>query len=219
MKRARFGFWTGAFGLALAIFLFVLPTGTTQAAERKGKITYGILGGVGIPTGALNDQAKLGWRARAQAGYFLFSNLELGLEGAYGQNKADSLPASYTDYKTQIIEFGAYAKHLFSLPGDKLSPYVKLGVGLNSNKIKTKSSGGSNTSESETFLGGNLGVGLLYDLTPTLALALEGDFHNYAKGSESSGVMPLSGGALKFRPVNYGSVQAGVVLSFGRKSN
>ena len=193
-------------GVALAL-MAVMATGAS-AAERKGTFGVSVGGGVGIPMGAFSDESKLGWRAGSVGfGYFVTDQIAIGAQGAFAQNKAKDevlTTFGFTDAKTRLIEFGALAKYFFKMQSQKVAPYVKLGLGGNSAKFEvTDTTGGTSTTSdtSITFLGGNLGVGALFDVTPTVSVFVEGAFHNYAKKDS--------------QPLNYIAPQVGVVFRFG----
>lgn len=190
--------FTWAMALALAAIMAV----GTSAADRKGMFGVGVGGGVGIPTGDFKDASKLGWRAGLAFGYFATNDIAIGAEGTFGQHKAKTLPASITDSKAQLIEFGAWARYFFKMQNEKISPFAKLGLGATSEKEKVTPD--SLSSKSETLMGGNIGAGAMFEVSPTASIFAEGGFYNYAKKG--------------FPPLNYVSIKAGVAFMFGQKS-
>ena len=201
--------------LGVALALMATSTASLSAAGRKGMMGVGVGGGVNFPMGHFGDGFKLGWRAAVGFGYFVTDNIAIGVSGAYGQNKAkddlltklQSVDSNVTDAKSKGIEFGAWGKYFFKTENEKVAPYVTLGLGGNNNKAEitpdTAAAFGSSTG-SETFLGGKVGVGAMFKVSPTASIFVEGDFHNYAKSD--------------FQPVNYIAAQAGVVFMFGKPS-
>jgi len=205
------------FGLALALTAILAAGAST--AERKGMIGVGVGGGAGLPLGSFKDTtgigAKLGWRAGVGVGYFVTNDIAIGASGALGQNKAkdeklsalQSADSNVTDAKAQLLELGAWVKYFFKMESEKIAPYVTLGLGGNSLKLKVTpdtafaDSANSNLTESEMFLGGKIGVGAMFQVSPTASIFVEGALHNYAKKD--------------FSPINYIAAQAGVVFMFG----
>jgi len=205
------------FGMALAL-IAILAIGAS-GMERKGLFGVGVAGGVGIPTGALNKGAagvagtKLGWRAGGGVGYFVKENLAVIGMGTFAQNKADSVPSGYTDDKTQLLEFGASVEHFFKMQNEKVSPFVTLGLGGLSSKAKltpTPTAG----NKSYLFLGGKIGGGAMFGLTPAASIFVEAAFHNYARGKKTENSVEL-----KFKPVNYIAAQVGFAYMFGKSSS
>ncbi len=188
------------FGLALALAA-IMAVGVS-AAERKGMIGVGVGGGVGIPLGKFKDGSKLGWRAGAGFGYFATDQVAVGAEGTFGQNKAKDarIVAPVTDFKTQLIEFGAWVRYFFKMQSEKVSPYVKLGVGGTSFKDKVTPDSLS-SGKSETFMGANIGAGAMFGVSPTASIFAEAGLYNYAKKN--------------FSPLNYVSGKVGVAFMFG----
>jgi len=174
-------------------------TAGLSAADRKGMIGVGVGGGIGLPMGTFDDVAKLGWRAGVGVGYFVQDNIAIGASGVFAQNKADSIPSGVSDVKTQMIEFGAWGKYFFKMESEKIAPYVTLGLGGNNNKLKVDPD--SLSSDGETFLGGKIGAGAMFGVSPKASIFLEGAFHNYAKSD--------------FPPLNYIAAQVGVAFMFG----
>jgi len=192
--------------LGVALALVALMAAGLSAAERKGTFGVGVGGGVGIPTGTFGDESKLGWRAGLGFGYFTTDQIAIGAEGTLGQHKAKSalIVTPVTDIKTQLLEFGAWARYFFKMQSEKISPYVKFGVGATSDKAKVtpEPTGGI---KSETFMGANIGVGGLYAVSPTASIFLEGGFYDYAKKD--------------FKPINYVAAKVGVAYMFGGYSS
>lgn len=192
--------------LGVALALMAVMAASVSAAERKGTFGVGVGGGVGIPTGNFGDASKLGWRAGLGLGYFTTDQIAIGAEGTLGQNKAKDalIVAPVTDRKTQLIEFGAWARYFFKMQNEKIAPYAKLGVGATSgkDKITPEPTGGT---KSETFMGANIGVGGLYAVSPAASIFLEGGFYDYAKKD--------------FKPINYVAAKFGVAYMFGGSSS
>lgn len=187
---------------SFALVVLALAAATGRAAE-KGMIGLTGKGGVGIPTGTLDDATKVGWRAGGGVEYFITNNIAIGANGFYAQNKADDtlIVAPVTDIKEQLIEYGVFGKYAFKIQDSRLAPYVKLGVGGLSakTKITPEPAGGNQT---ETFFGGNAGAGLSFDVAPKVSVFVEGAYHDYAKSD--------------FRPINYFAGNGGVIIWVGK---
>lgn len=193
------------FIFSTALALMALMAVSASPMERKGTFGIGVGGGVGVPLGTFKDGSKMGWRAGAGFGYFATDNIAVGAEGTFGQHKAKSsfIVAPVTDVKAQLIEFGAWVRYFFKMQSEKVSPYVKLGAGATSDKVKTTPTPSGGT-KSETFMGANIGGGAMFEVSPTASIFAEAGLYDYAKKN--------------FPPLNYVAVKAGVAFMFGKSS-
>jgi len=171
----------------VAAFGLVATLGATTA-HAQNLITFGAGGGVAIPLSNFSDAFKTGWDAGA---VFQFkpasSPVGLQIDGTYQENKSKTV----TGVKSQLI-YGT-ANVVYWLPvakETKIRPYLLGGGGVYNAKTK-----GSGTSlPSETKFGINAGAGFDINFGQSLALFVDGRFHNVF----------VSGSDTKFIPINAG---------------
>ena len=75
--------------IAVLVLGLVFSAGVQEASAQS--VTFGVGGGVTIPTGDFNTLAKLGWHGIGQLGYGLSGGLGLRADFFYGENKFDGI--------------------------------------------------------------------------------------------------------------------------------
>jgi len=185
-------------GVALAL-MAVLAAGVS-ATERKGMFGADLGGVLTLPMGDFGNAFKMGWRAGANAGYFVTDQIQVGATGAYSQNSVNDTTLAPVNSKFNILQFGAFGKYMFKMQNDRIAPYLKTGVGFYNSKVSSSGPG----SGSSTDLGINGGVGVGFAVSPTASVFVEGAYHNIFTSGSST---------------NYIATNAGLSLMFGKPSS
>lgn len=153
-------------GLAVAL--------TAQAAHAQTAMSFGLGGGVVVPTGSLADGLGTGWNAMAVTRVKpAMSPVGLQLDGFYNRFGLDGI-----DGHSRMI--GATANALFAFPSAAVArPYLLGGVGLYNGKTTVT---GLGSSDSQTKFGINAGAGFDFGVGRARLFA-EGRFHAIMKGA------------------------------------
>jgi hypothetical protein len=152
-------------GLAVAL--------TAQAAQAQTGMSFGVGGGVVVPTGSLADGNSTGWNAMVVARVKpAMAPVGLQLDGFYNRFGLEGI-----DGHSRLI--GATANALFAFPSASVArPYLLGGVGLYNGKTTIDNVG---SSDSQTKFGINAGAGLDFGVGGAQLFA-EGRFHAIMKG-------------------------------------
>ena len=173
MKRVAFA------ALALAIALALSPRAATAQS-----FTFGVGGGLTVPTGDFNTAAKLGWHALGQLGYGLSSGLGLRADFLYGQNKLDGVSG-----KTKLTGGLGNVSYDFKTAGG-VQPYIIGGLGLV--QVKVDVSGFGSASETKFAFAG--GGGLKFKAGSDSHFYVESRYVSVQTSGSSTGFIPLSVG-------------------------
>jgi hypothetical protein len=152
-------------GLAVAL--------TAQAVHAQVGMSFGVGGGVVVPTGSLADGNATGWNAMVVARVKpAVSPLGLQVDGFYNRFGLEGI-----DGHSRLI--GATANALFAFPSAAVArPYVLGGVGLYNGKTTVD---GLGSSDAQTKFGINAGAGFDFGMGRARLFA-EGRFHAIMKG-------------------------------------
>jgi opacity protein-like surface antigen len=170
----------GGFTMSRKLHLFVLTAlvsllAAPVANAAAKEFTFGLDGGVIIPSGDYADGVKQGFRGGVFGDYWMTGAVGLGVDLNYNQNKAKDLGPGESG-KASIIQASVHAKWMPEMKDSPLSPFGQVGVGLYSTKFEfTDASGTSDTTLNK--VGFNVGAGVNYKLNPQFSLGLGGDFH------------------------------------------
>ncbi len=205
-------------------FLFLCPSLYAQVMKGKFAISGNV--GVSLPMGDFADEEKGGAETGVGFGanmeYFISDNVSMGANFAHRNfgMKTDeaerefkeeilmSLPGAEAgldvngDYK--IPSFGVFGKYSF-LTGSKISPFLKLGVGLGTFKgsidldgyveygvARLNIMGSQDVSESKTYL--DIGGGFMYMISDNIAFTGEALFtHLLTDGIEGDMEITMNG--------------------------
>ena len=178
--------------LAAAVLALVLALALGTRDAHAQSITFGVGGGLTLPTGDFNTAAKLGWHGLGHIGYGLPTGLGFRADFLYGENKFDGVSG-----KAKLAGGLGNVTYDFKSPGIK--PYVIGGVGV-FNVKGSASAGGISASASETKVAFGGGVGI--------KLKAGSDSHVFVEGRYIS--VQTSGGSTGFIPITVG-------ISFGTK--
>jgi hypothetical protein len=152
-------------GLAVAL--------TAQAVYAQTDMSFGLGGGVVVPTGSLADGNATGWNAMVVARVKpAMSPIGLQLDGFYNRFGLEGI-----DGHSRMI--GATANALFAFPSAAVArPYLLGGVGLYNGKTTVD---GLGSSDAQTKFGINAGAGFDVGVGGARLFA-EGRFHAVMKG-------------------------------------
>lgn len=153
-------------------------------ASAQMPVSFGVGGGVTIPTGSSSDDLKTGWHGTALVRFKpAASPVGFQIDGMYQRlGFTDETEAAIGEGKAQIIN--GTANVVFSFPVSeetRFRPYLIGGVGLYNTKFKLDS--GIDT-ESDTDFGINAGAGFDVGFGGG-TFFVEGRFHNvFTEGSD-----------------------------------
>jgi hypothetical protein len=168
------GLWKSAAALALATLL-TAPTVRAQGAE------FALGGGVGIPLGDFDDEAKVGWHGLAAVS-FVPEGWPVGIQvdGSYQQFSLDdaAVPAGFSDLKTRLIMGTANLVFKFKTSEEStFRPYLIGGGGVYNSKVTGQDDPGDILGGGNTDFGLNAGAGFDFKAGGA-GLFIEGRFHN-----------------------------------------
>jgi len=152
-------------GLAVAL--------TAQAVHAQTGMSFGLGGGIVVPTGSLADGNSTGWNAMVVARVKpAVSPVGLQLDGFYNRFGLEGI-----DGHSRLI--GATANALYAFPSAAVArPYLIGGVGLYNGKTTVD---GLGSSDAQTKFGLNAGAGFDFGVGRARLFA-EGRFHAIMKG-------------------------------------
>ena len=123
--------------------------------------------------------------------------LAVGIDGAYNQLALKDT----TGENFKLIGGGVHVKYMFPMKESKLKPFVGAGAGYYNAKASLSGSESVNKAEA------NVGLGLLYEMTPQVDLGLQGQFHNIFTKKQELG-----------EKANAQYFTVGLVVNFGLKA-
>ncbi|HEY7683133.1 MAG TPA: outer membrane beta-barrel protein [Gemmatimonadales bacterium] len=171
--------------IATAIGIAVSLGGTPLAAQS---FSYGVGGGLTIPTGDFSDGFNTGWNLLAVLGYG--RNAGLGFRGDfyYGQNGIKD------PFDGHAKLAGGLANVVYTFPGGRSTrPYVIGGVGVFNAKVNV-SAGGLSGSDSETKFAFGLGGGASFRAGRDSRVFAESRFIVVNTSDGSTNFIPLTVG-------------------------
>ena len=176
---------------SLAVLGFVLTTAAVDGSAQT-PVSFGLGGGVTIPTGSTGDALKTGWHGIAMV-RFAPANIPVGfqVDGMFHRLSVDDGGLDL-DLKTQIIN--GTANVVFSFPVSeetRFRPYLIGGVGIYNFDLKGDDA--PTTTESETDFGFNAGAGFDVSFGGGTFFA-EGRFHNVFSEGDDAKFIPVSVG-------------------------
>jgi hypothetical protein len=170
--------------LALPLGMALL-LGAGQAQAQS--ITYGVGGGLTLPTGDFNTAAKLGWHGLGHIGYGLPSGLGFRGDFYYGQNSFDGVSG-----KAKLAGGLGNVVYNFTTAGGA-KPYVIGGLGV-FNVKGTASAGGLSVSDSETKFAFGGGAGIKFKAGSDANFFVEGRYVSVQTSGGSTGFIPITAG-------------------------
>jgi hypothetical protein len=139
---------------------------SSVANAQKPFVFFG--GGLTVPTGDFGNVAKTGWMGTGGIGIPAGTQgLVLAAEGYFGTNDWD--PPTLAESTDLIAGLGTIGYSISQ--ASKVHPYVLGGVGFLSAKTKT-----ATTSTTETEFAFTGAAGLVFSLSPTVGLWVEGRY-------------------------------------------
>jgi opacity protein-like surface antigen len=161
-------------GLALTI-------GARDASAQS--LTFGVGGGLTIPTGDFNTAANMGWHGIGQVGYGLSSGVGLRADFFYGQNNLDGISG-----KTKLAGGLGNISYDFKTAGG-VQPYVIGGVGVFNVKVTVGSASADETKFA--FAGGG---GLKFKAGSDSHFYVETRYVSVQTSNSSTGFIPITVG-------------------------
>ena len=142
------GLWCLATAGVLAISL-ASPVG----AQQTTRATFGVGGGVTIPTGDFGDGFKTGWHGLVNVGFRFPIAIGLRIDGYYGENNLDD--GGVVDGKAKLLGGLAGATYEFRMATGRVTPYVIGNVGYFNQKFDSDL---GDSDESDFAVGGGGGI-------------------------------------------------------------
>jgi opacity protein-like surface antigen len=152
-------------------------------AANAGTNTFGVTGGMGIPTGDYGDAAAKGWHIGATGTHMVNPQWGFGGDVAYHawsasddvNTGAEALFGPGSEFKWSALQTTVHA--LMAIPTtSNVKPYAQVGVGLYNVGLKLDSPSG-NVSDSKSKLGFNFGGGFNFAASSNMTLGLNGAYH------------------------------------------
>lgn len=159
----------------------VTPLAAPLAAQGATRPTFGITGGLALPTGDFGDGAKSGFEVGAQIG-FSSAALPFGLriDGAYDQFESKATSSA----KSKILSFTGNAVFGGTAAPGSVRPYALAGLGVYNLKGEVRI-GNVTSSSAETKFGLNGGAGIDLPLSG-IAAFIEARFHFVMSSDDDS---------------------------------
>jgi outer membrane protein with beta-barrel domain len=181
------GLTRGIAALAVGMLLSA-PALRAQGAE------FSLGGGVGVPLGTFDDNAKLGWHGLAAVS-FVPNGWPVGIQidGSYQQfNLDDGANPGFSGLKNRfIMGTGDLVFKFKSSEESSFRPYLIGGVGVYNQKVTGSDNANSLVQGGTTDFGLNAGAG--FDIkTSGIGLFLEGRFHDVFNDGENTKFIPIT---------------------------
>jgi opacity protein-like surface antigen len=163
----------------LGIAILAALAGSANAATN----TFGLTGGMGIPTGDYGDIASKGWHIGATGTHMINQQFGFGGDVAYhAWSASDDVNAAAatlfgtgSEFKWSAIQATAHALMAFPTQSN-VKPYAQVGLGLYNVDLKLSSPAGDD-SQSKSKFGLNFGGGVNFATKSNMTLGLSGAYH------------------------------------------
>jgi opacity protein-like surface antigen len=167
--------------------LLALGAGSAQA---QSGLTFGLGGGVTLPTGDFADFSKsLGWQGTAIVGYQPAGNLGARVDFLYGQTKFDEDETAGLGGKTTLA--GGLASLVYRFPvAGSVKPYLVGGAGV----YNVKTDPDALPSDDETKFAAGGGLGIKFKAGSDAQFFVEGRFINVFTSGDDANFIPLTVG-------------------------
>lgn len=172
----------------------------SSAVAAPGAIWVGVNGGVGLPFGEFKDAASTGFNLGLTGDYMMSDTWALG--GELGWHKFggnDDFEKSETarlgvpvEITIRAIPITAHAKFLMPA-NESAAPFVKAALGLYNLNTKIDAGVEGDSDESNTKLGFQVGGGLNFKSTESVAYGAELLYHYIATENKASNMITLRG--------------------------
>jgi hypothetical protein len=187
-----------------ALITLLLSLVVVTGAFAAGEMTFGVNGGVALPTGDFGKDFKMGFQGGVFGEYGINEQFAVGIGAGYAKVGlkdeykklledlaiSEGAPTDVTvDVKESAIPITLYAKWMPPMKDSKVAPYVKAGGGYYMMKSEiTASTAGLALSRSETvnkpgFFGG---VGVDFKASPQVKVGVFGEAHDILTEGKSS---------------------------------
>jgi outer membrane protein W len=179
--------------------LMVAAVSFAADAPAAGAMTFGVNGGVMVPSGDFGDAAKLGFGGGVYGDYMINEQFAIGIDAGYlmADPKDDYLTllkgaaedlgvVDYTvDISNSIIPITAHAKWLPTMKDSKIAPYVVVGGGFYMMKAKWTTTGklegvdiGTSSDVTENKPGAFGGAGVDFKVNPQFKVGVFANMHD-----------------------------------------
>lgn len=187
-----------------ALITLLLSLVVVTGAFAAGAMTFGVDGGVALPTGDFGDYFKMGYQGGVFGEYGFDKQFAVGIGADYDkvsvkdEYKTDleaiaileGAPADVTvDVKESVIPITLYVKWMPPMKDDKVAPYITVGGGYYMMKTDVTASvsdlavSASTTTNKPGFFGG---VGVDFKASPQIKVGVFGKAHDILTEGKSS---------------------------------
>jgi hypothetical protein len=188
----------------IALITLLLSLIVVTGAFAAGAMTFGVNGGIAMPTGDFANFYKMGYFGGAFGEYGINEQFSIGVGAGYVKVglkdeykkiledlaiEAGAPSDVSVDVKESAIPVTLYAKWTPPMKDSKVAPYVKVGGGYYMLKSEiTASAGGESANVKDTFNKPGFfgGVGVDYKASPQLKIGVFGEAHDVLTEGKSS---------------------------------
>lgn len=174
--------------MKLAAFAFLAAVSATTAQAQR-PVSVGVSAGASMPSGDFGEVSSLGYNVTGSVGLSL-PTLPVAFRADVMLNQFSL--KDFEDFGTRVI--GANANVMYALPGVAVRPYVIGGAGM----YNIKGTGEGVSSESQTELGLNGGIGAQFSLAGFKTFA-EARYHHVMSKDDATGAPNM-----QFSPISFG---------------
>jgi outer membrane protein with beta-barrel domain len=175
----------------------VLTVGMLLAAPslKAQGVEFGLGGGIGVPLGTFDDEAKLGWHGLAELS-FVPNGWPVGIQfdGSYQQFSVDdaAAPAGFSGLKRRfLMGTGNIVFKFKSSEESTFRPYLIGGAGVYNTKLTGQDDPSDILGGGTTDFGLNAGVGFDFKAGGA-GLFVEGRFHDVFTDGENLKFIPIT---------------------------
>jgi opacity protein-like surface antigen len=164
----------------LSMVMSVLAVALSASLAHAGTYSFGLKGGVAIPTGDLGDAFNAAPAGGVFADYWMSPQMGFGADiaGDFFKNSdfPDPNPLVLTthDETFDVIQFGVHGMYGFGAQGASLSPFIQYGIAMYNLKSEVKD---FNAKDTSTKFGFNGGLGLNFGGSETMKIGVGAEYH------------------------------------------
>ena len=173
--------------------LMVAAVAFSADAPKAGGMTFGIDGGIAMPTGDWGDVFGMGYTAGVFGDYAINEQFAIGIAADYANTPVKSdLKVEGVDIKTSIIPVVLQAKWMPPFKDSKVAPYIMAGGGYYmlkvtvAEKVDDVTASVSKDVNKPGFFGG---VGVDYKASPQVKIGVFGKYHDILTEGSSTALI------------------------------
>lgn len=147
--------------LGMAVMIFA-PLGLSAQSGAGKALSFGVSGGLAVPTGETADNMKTGYDVTGHVFYNLSSSGKLALRGDVSYDKW-SAKDEFGDFNSRIL--GIVGNVILSPSTGAVRPYLLGGAGVFRSKSSSTVAGATGSYSSDSEMGVQVGAGLQFQLS------------------------------------------------------